>query len=476
MAALDFPTNPPPQNGDTYTGDNGITYTYQNGKWTGSGASSSTPPTKLKNSTYELNLYANAAVSFPNYTFPIADGDSGQVLTTNGDGAITFASPGGGTLDNLSDVVITAAASGQVLKYNGSNWVNSTDSYEGGLPIASDSVAGVMKLGEGFVLDGSNKVTTRKLYSTNSTNQNQHYRLELDTNGVVVLPDQSIINGSTLRGIYGTGDANYTGITIGPDAAHREESWVWVDKDGAHVGTRYSGDISAAKQWDFTNAGIFTLPAGGDIRNSSNVSVLNTVGPSLVNGEYTVTLDEYGALIIPGPLVSTQLGTMRFTSDVNFEIEANNRIQLIGAPLNLSEVDSATVLGKSGDVLVDIDNKIKSYDGVRWNDVVVTKGNSKDVQLGAGANFRKSTGERVAYHTEIPTDISQLADINNLLATMEPETVNIDGGGAYAMYDTPLRADGGFSSSRWGAASTIFDGGATAGTSSFTLSLNGGGA
>ena len=474
MAALDFP--PDPINGTTYTGDNGITYTYQDGKWIGSGASSSTPPTKLKNSTYELNLYANAAVSFPNYTFPISDGDSGQVLTTNGDGAITFASPVGGTLDNLSDVVITEAASGQVLKYDGTNWVNSTDSYDGGLPIATDSVAGVMKLGEGFVLDGSNKVTTSKLYSTNLTQPTQHYRLELDTNGVVVLPDQSIINGSTLRGIYGTGEANYTGITIGPDASHREESWVWVDKDGAHVGTQYSGDIGTAHQWNFTNDGIFTLPAGGDIRNSSNVSVLNTVGPSLVNGEYTVTLNEYGTLTIPGPLVSTNTGTMRFNSDVNFEIEANNRIQLIGAPLNLATVDSATVLGKTGDLLLDNDNKIKSYDGVRWNDVVVTKGASRDIQLAAGANFRKSTGERVAYHNEIPTDISQLADINRLLATMEPETVNIDGGGAYAMYDTPLRADGGFSSSRWGAASTIFDGGATAGTSSFTLSLNGGGA
>ena len=468
MAALDFPTNPPPQNGDTYTGDNGITYTYQSGKWIGSGASSSTPPTKLKNSTYELNLYANAAVSFPNYTFPISDGDSGQVLTTNGDGAITFASPGGGTLDNLSDVVITEAANGQVLKYNGSNWVNSTDSYEGGLPIATDSVAGVMKLGEGFALDGNNKVRTTKLVATN-----QNFRLELLEGGTLRLPNGSEIIGSTLKGIAGTGELNYTGIVAGPSSGNSENTWMYVDAYDAYIATDYA---NSAHTWKFDRNGLFTLPAGGDIRNSSNVSVLNTVGPSLVNGEYTVTLDEYGALIIPGPLVSTQLGTMRFTSDVNFEIEANNRIQLIGAPLNLSEVDSATVLGKSGDVLVDIDNKIKSYDGVRWNDVVVTKGASRDIQLGAGANFRKSTGERVAYHTEIPTDISQLADINNLLATMELETVNIDGGGAYAMFDIPLRADGGFSGSRWGAASTIFDGGATAGTSSFTLSLNGGGA
>jgi hypothetical protein len=167
---------------------------------------------------------------------------------------------------------------------------------------------------------------------------------------------------------------------------------------------------------------------------------------------------------------------MRFTSSVDFEIEANNRIQLLGAPLNLAHVDSNTILGKNGDVLIDDDDKIKAYDGVRWNDVVTTHGVSKDILLDAGANFRKSTGERVAYRNELPTDISQLADINNLLATITQETINIDGGGAYAMFETALRADGGFSGARWGAASTVFDGGAGAGTTVFELALNGGGA
>jgi hypothetical protein len=294
--------------------------------------------------------------------------------------------------------------------------------------------------------------------------------LELDTNGVVVLPDQSIINGATLRSVAG----NYAGITAGPTTQHNEESWVWVDNDGTHIATQYN---TSAKQWDFTNSGVLTLPAGGDIRNSSNVSVLNTVGPSLVNGEYSLTLGSDGTLTIPGSLVSTQLGTMRFTSDVDFEIEANNRIKLLGAPLNLAEIAPAEVLGRSGDMLIDSnDLKIKAYDGVRWNEVVTTHGASKDIVVGAGANFRKSTGERVAYHNEVPTDISQLSDRNGMIPTISQETINIDGGGAYAMFETALRADGGFSGARWGAASTVFDGGAGAGTTVFELALNGGGA
>ena len=153
------------------------------------------------------------------------------------------------------------------------------------LPAATTNVLGGVKLGEGFVLNGSNQVTTSKLYSTNLSDANVHYRLEVDTNGVVVLPDQSIINGSTLRGVFGTGELNYTGITIGPDADHREDSWVWVDSNGAHVGTSYSTD---AHTWNFTNDGNLQLPAGGDIINSNGDSVLGGGGGAANLGSFTI--------------------------------------------------------------------------------------------------------------------------------------------------------------------------------------------
>ena len=120
----------------------------------------------------------------------------------------------------------------------------------------------ITDFGEGFSLNGSDKIVTNKLYSTNETQPTQHYRLELDTNGVVILPDQSIINGSTLRGIYGTGELNYTGITIGPDTDHREESWVWVDYTGVSISTEYSTD---AFTWKFDNNGNLILPGNGEI-------------------------------------------------------------------------------------------------------------------------------------------------------------------------------------------------------------------
>jgi plastocyanin len=60
----------------------------------------------------------------------ITGGTTGQVLSTNGSGTLswtTVSSGGGATnLDGLSDVAITSIASGQILLYTGSNFVNYT--------------------------------------------------------------------------------------------------------------------------------------------------------------------------------------------------------------------------------------------------------------------------------------------------------------------------------------------------------------
>ena len=117
--------------------------------------------------------------------------------------------------------------------------------------------------GEGFSLTAANKIVTNKLYSTNLTQPTQHYRLEVDTNGVIILPDQSIINGSYMRAIHGS----YAGLAAGPDLAHNEESWMWVDADGAWIATKYS---SSAYTWKFDNNGNLTIPADGKIGVADN--------------------------------------------------------------------------------------------------------------------------------------------------------------------------------------------------------------
>ena len=149
--------------------------------------------------------------------------------------------------------------------------------------VATSSFLGGVKLGEGFVTNSNSQVTTSKLYNTNATNANQHYRLELDTNGVLHLADGSIINGSTLKGIAGTGDMNFTGMTIGPDSSHSEETWMWVDSTGATIATEFS---TAAHQWKFDNSGDLNLPvSGGIVFDRAHTSIRVGMGFHIASGE-----------------------------------------------------------------------------------------------------------------------------------------------------------------------------------------------
>ena len=102
------------------------------------------------------------------------------------------------------------------------------------------------------------KITTSKLYNENpNQGLNNQYTLEVTDGGVVALPDGSIINGATLKTIAG----NYAGITAGPasPAGRDEDSWVWVDNDGATIATKYSTDNHT---WTFNNNGGLTFPQG----------------------------------------------------------------------------------------------------------------------------------------------------------------------------------------------------------------------
>jgi hypothetical protein len=226
----------------------------------------------------------------------------GNNLTITGDGTLN-AEDGNYTLPIASNIVLGGIKVGNNLTITGDGTLNAEDgNYT--LPAATTNVLGGVKLGEGFVLDGNNKVTTSKLYSTNLTEPNQHYRLEVDTNGVVVLPDQSIINGSTLKGIAGTGELNYTGIVTGPSSGNSENTWMYIDAYDAYIATDYA---DSQHTWKFDRNGNLTLPVGGDILNSSGQSVLGG-GGNANTGNFT--FDEDTISNDNGLLLATDRGTL----------------------------------------------------------------------------------------------------------------------------------------------------------------------
>jgi hypothetical protein len=182
--------------------------------------------------------------------------------------------------DELNEVttdvsVLRFEGAGVSVVNQGSDVRVTIDGTSGGLSISD--------FGLGFTntLDAG-KITTSKLYNENlNPGLNNLYVLEVTNGGVVVLPDQSIINGATLKTVAG----NYAGITAGPasPAGKDEDSWVWVDNDGATIATKYSTDNY---QWKFGNDGSIEFP-------DSTVQTTAYTGSvsSLVNGSKTVSLD-----------------------------------------------------------------------------------------------------------------------------------------------------------------------------------------
>jgi hypothetical protein len=171
--------------------------------------------------------------------------------------------------------------------------------------IQSTAWTGITGFGEGFTdsLDAG-KITTSKLYNENpNPGLNNQYTLEVTNGGVVVLPNGSIINGSTIRGVAGTGELNYTGITIGPNSNDAEKTWMWVDHANAYITTN-----NFANTWTFGNDGSLTFPQGAVISGTAS-------SPGLLRKKYsgTFVLDPTWFAANAGNLIetSTLTGTIQ---------------------------------------------------------------------------------------------------------------------------------------------------------------------
>ena len=171
-----------------------------------------------------------------------------------------------------STVVLAAGEIGVNLTNGQFKLGNGTSTWAQLTYFAPGNGVSISDFGEGFTntLDDG-KITTSKLYNENpNPGLNNQYELGVTNGGVVTLPDGSIINGATLKTIAG----NYAGITAGPasPAGKDEDSWVWVDNNGATIATKYSTD---AHTWTFNNDGSTALPNG---LNDANSQIYTTNG------------------------------------------------------------------------------------------------------------------------------------------------------------------------------------------------------
>ena len=152
-------------------GDNtGITFTYNAETNVISAEVTAVNGNQLVNGDYALELDTNGILNLPESS------DPGIAVIQSTESIKVIAN--GKTWSFANDGNLTIPLNGDILNSTGSSVLNNGVS--------------ITDFGEGFSLTATEKIVTNKLYSTNLTQPNQHYRLTLDTNGVVILPDQSL--------------------------------------------------------------------------------------------------------------------------------------------------------------------------------------------------------------------------------------------------------------------------------------------
>lgn len=301
MAALNFPTTGLVAGVTQYTSDLGTTYIWDGVKWVGHSAGGSVGTNSIANNGHTVQVQANGDLSLPAYTLPNTEGTIAQVLTW----------PQSGTVLEWTDQVgsgttLPANAAGYLINdgSGGLSW-GAGDGTGVALTAATSSTLGGIKLGNGFVLDNDDKVRTTKLVATD-----HDFRLELLEGGTLRLPNGSEIIGSTLKGIAGTGELNYTGIVAGPSSGNSENTWMYVDAYDAYIATDYA---DSQYTWKFDRSGNLTLPVGGDILNSSGQSVLGG-GGNANTGNFTFDADTISN--DNGLLLATDRGTLAFGTNM----------------------------------------------------------------------------------------------------------------------------------------------------------------
>jgi hypothetical protein len=187
-----------------------------------------------------------------------------------------------------------------------------------------------------------------------------------------------------------------------------------------------------------------------------NINMDDQFRTSVQVGVANADVGQFAGLIARDPFSQVCIGNINFVQEPVYTVSvgAMNEYQVVNGLL----ADENTTRLQSGNSYV--------WDFTSVGDLTVP------------GQIRNAENNRAVWSNELPRDIADLTD-NNMLLGVSNSTldINIDGGGAYATYEgTLVRADGGFSGTRWGVHSTIYDGGLGAAGAGYTTTLNGGGA
>lgn len=460
--AINFPF--PASSGDTYTGDNGVVYIYDGVKWIGSGSVVNNLVDHLHHGDMDFTLNLDGSVTLPlllpkSFTAVLDtehfNSQPGIVLTgTPWQFEVQYQVNPDGTVQTMLDQIFpTLSNPGYVNNHS----FRFTEADHGIPDYVFDMTLNNVVLAGGAGWTANVSVTQPPVYPS-SFKSDGAIKLTADTknfifgtDGNLVIPNSGHIkhaDGTPYSLVpVGTGNFVFDGDNIlmplssklnngGMDTTNRAEF-------GTNVTIQEGGNVATSQAYVVAGAGELTINMDDQFRTSVQVGVANA------------NVGQFAGLIARDPF--SQIGTTtNFIQDPLYSVSVGvmNRFQ----DLNGLFADEQTT-------------QIHSGNGYTWDfksdgDVVVP------------GQVRTAQGHRAVWSNEVPRDVSDLTDTNKLLATNNVQTdLNIDGGGAYAMYEMSLsQADGGFSSTRWGRNSTRFDGGLGAAGAGYTTTLNGGAA
>jgi hypothetical protein len=126
-------------------------------------------------------------------------------------------------------------------------------------------------------------------------------------------------------------------------ASSNTQSLVWVDDNGAYVGTDWN---DTARQWTFGNDGKLTTP--GAIEASAFTGSLNGVADSAITASY-IDLTAGNGITISGKTITSRLTTVNGIAPTNGNASINLAYTITGISSSLVASSSGTITGSISD-------------------------------------------------------------------------------------------------------------------------------
>lgn len=274
----------------------------------------------------------------------------------DGSAWLTAYSAGSGSIDDLTDVIITSASNGQVLKYNGTNWVNTAETD----PVFSASEAA-------------------SITSTDTTNWDTAYGwgnhasagyLTSETyTGTVTSVDMTVPTGLAVTGnpVTSSGTlavAYATGYAI-PTTA-KQTNWDTAYGWGNHASAGYltsfteTNDLTAAVTW--ANVPDANITQSSVTQHQAALSItegqISNLGSDIVlNSDIGVTVQSYDADTAKTDTAQTftasQRGTVTTDNDGSFDLSVTNNFKCTAAASPTDLTFTNMTAGQSGFILLD---------------------------------------------------------------------------------------------------------------------------